>query len=113
MAPGKALAFTAETLKVHTCARPTEEVLFSALSTWELLNLPVDVVLGLPEQLERQCGVTPDFLADALKEFLVQEVGKDVLMRMYDIEEPQYLISATKHYSWPKAAGASRRVTHN
>jgi hypothetical protein len=75
------LAFASSTLKVHTCAKPTEEVLFSSLTVWDLLNLPVDVILELPERLETQCNVSPEFLTTALNPFSVQEIGKDERMK--------------------------------
>ncbi|KAI0031006.1 pyridoxal phosphate-dependent transferase [Vararia minispora EC-137] len=104
MEPRQPLSFASSALRVHTCAQPDKEVLFSSLTIWDLLNLPVDVILDLPELLEKQCGVTPDFLATALNPFSVQENGKDELMKKYGIIEPVYFASATRHYSWPKAA---------
>ena len=105
MEKGQVLDFCAPTLKVYTCGNTTEKVLFSDLKSWDLVNLPVDVILNLPEDLHDQCGVSQDFLGKALKPFLVQEQGKDGLLKKYSVKEPQYLISATRHYSWPKSAG--------
>lgn len=62
-------------------------------------------ILGIGDRLHKQYGVTPEFLDDAMKGFIVQTEGKDVLEKQWGIQSPQYLISATKHYSWPKAAG--------
>jgi hypothetical protein len=108
MDPGEDLAFVADTFTVTVDAKPPK--VFSTLKPWELLNLPPETILDLPEQLERQCGVTEAYLASALKKWLVQEVGKDELIRKFNIKEPHYLISATKHYSWPKAAGGRRLI---
>ena len=108
MEKGEVLEFCAQTLKVYTCGNTTEKVLFSRLSSWELVNLSTDVILSLPEDLHDQCGVSQDFLGKALKPFLVQEQGKDGLLEKYSVKEPQYLISATRHYSWPKSAGKFR-----
>ena len=108
MEKGEVLEFCAQTLKVYTCRNTTEKVLFSRLSSWELVNLSTDVILSLPEDLHDQCGVSQDFLGKALKPFLVQEQGKDGLLKEYTVKEPQYLISATRHYSWPKSAGKFR-----
>ncbi|KAI0746905.1 PLP-dependent transferase [Daedaleopsis nitida] len=125
MEKDKILATAAATLMVHTCAEPDKEVLFSELDPWELLNLPTDVVLDLPAQLYLQCRISATYIGAALKDYLVQETGKDVLMQMFEetfkdkwtfkLKQPQYLISATRHYSWPKAAaltgiGASNMV---
>ena len=108
MEKGEVLEFCAQTLRVYTCRNTTEKVLFSGLSSWELVNLSTDVILSLPEDLHDQCGVSQDFLGKALKPFLVQEQGKDGLLKKYSVKEPQYLISATRHYSWPKSAGKSQ-----
>ena len=108
MEKGEVLEFCAQTLKVYTCGDTTEKVLFSRLSSWELVNLSTDVILSLPEDLHDQCGVSQDFLGKALKPFLVQEQGKDGLLKRFSVKEPQYLISATRHYSWPKSAGKSQ-----
>ena len=108
MEKGQVLDFCAPTLKVFTCKNTKEKVLFSDLKSWDLVNLPVDVILNLPEDLHDQCGVSQDFLGEALKPFLVQEQGKDGLLKKYSVKEPQYLISATRHYSWPKSAGKFR-----
>ena len=108
MEKGEVLEFCAQTLKVYTCGNTTEKVLFSRLSSWELVNLSTDVILSLPEDLHDQCGVSQDFLGKALKPFLVQEQGKDGLLKRFSVKEPQYLISATRYYSWPKSAGKSQ-----
>lgn len=100
------LAFIANDFKVTTCDDPTNPQLLSKLTPWQLLNLTPDVVLGIPDQLTNQYGITSTFLANALSPYLAQTAGKEKLMQMYNIEnEPQYFISNTKHYSWPKAAG--------
>jgi hypothetical protein len=98
---------------VHTCHNPSQEVAFASLSTWDLLNLPVDVILGIPQALHSQCGISQQFLSAAIKEYLVQETGKDELLRAFEVKEPQYLISATRHYSWPKAAGRCLSLLSN
>ena len=105
MEKGQALEFCAPKLKVYTCDNTSEKVLFSGLTSWQLVNLSVDVILSLPVDLHTQCGVSQDFLGKVLKPFLVQEQGKDGLLRKHSVREPQYLISATRHYSWPKSAG--------
>ena len=108
----KPLAFIANGFEVTTCDDPTNPQLLSKLTPWQLLNLNPDVVLGIPDQLNSHYGITSAFLTDALAPYLAQTAGKEKLMQMYDIEsEPQYLVSSTKHYSWPKAAGESSSIT--
>jgi len=105
MDPGQPLAFAANTFRITR--GPLASTLFSQLNTWELLNLSTATILELPEQLQKQCGVTEDFLAYALKLHSIQEIGKTEIMRKFDIQdEPVYFVAATKHYSWPKSAGA-------
>ena len=40
-----------------------------------------------------------------LLEYSIQQTGKDVLEREFDLKPPQYFLSNTRHYSWPKGAG--------
>lgn len=118
----KVLGVATQEFKVYTCAKPDEKVLFVSLEPWDLLNLSTDVILDLPNQLTTQCGITAAYLDKALKQFLVQEIGKDVLMNeftetfkdkwQFKLKQPQYLISATNHYSWPKSAGLLIRATY-
>ncbi|KAH9884505.1 PLP-dependent transferase [Cubamyces lactineus] len=99
------LAFIADSFTVTTCDEPNTPQLLCQLSPWQLLNLTPDIVLGIADRLAADYGITSDFLAKALQPYLAQTTGKDKLMKMYEIEtEPLYLISNTKHYSWPKAA---------
>ncbi|KAI0323562.1 PLP-dependent transferase [Cubamyces sp. BRFM 1775] len=102
----KPLKFIAETFMVKgTCDKPDTPHLLRDLTPWQLLNLTSDIVLGIADQLASQYGITSDFLGKALEPYLVQTTGKVKLMAMYDIkDEPQYFISSTRHYSWPKAA---------
>ena len=102
----KPLAFIVDDFKVTTCDDPDTPKLFRTLDKWSLLNLTTEVILEIPDRLHQQYGITSDFLASALSPYLAQTAGKEKLMQMYDIDcEPQYFISNTKHYSWPKAAG--------
>ena len=102
----KPLAFVANDFKVTTCDKPDTPQLFSTLHPWQLLNLTPSVVLGIADELQSKYGITATFLADALSPYLVQTTGKEKLMSLYNIRhEPQYFISSTKHYSWPKSAG--------
>ncbi|KAJ4197010.1 hypothetical protein NW767_009253 [Fusarium falciforme] len=86
-------------------SHPAPRKLFTDLSTWELLNLRPDVILDLPKELEKQFGITSQFLESALNEFNIQTVGREYLEKKFEIEEPaKYFVSKTRHYSWPKGA---------
>lgn len=46
------------------------------------------------------------FLSDVMKKFTIQSTGKDELEREFGLDLPgQYMLSNTRHYSWPKGAG--------
>ncbi|KAI0325060.1 PLP-dependent transferase [Cubamyces sp. BRFM 1775] len=100
------LKFIADIFMVKgTCDKPDTPQLLRDLTPWQLLNLTSDVVLDIAGQLASQYGITPDFLGNALEPYLAQTTGKEKLMKMYGIkDELLYLVSSTRHYSWPKAA---------
>ncbi|KAI0267000.1 PLP-dependent transferase [Gloeopeniophorella convolvens] len=105
MEDGEPLAFVADSFEVHPCAAPDKSVLFRDLSAWDLLNLRVDEILSLGDRLHEQYGISATFLTATLDKFIIQSTSKDVLVSKFQIEEPpQYLLSNTKHYSWPKSA---------
>ncbi|SPO00097.1 uncharacterized protein DNG_02949 [Cephalotrichum gorgonifer] len=94
-------AFEAETSQ----GGPKKE--FVKLSTWELLNLKPSTVLEIPTRLQAEYSISPSFLQDALMNYLVQSQGKQAIEAKYNIKPGRFLISATKHYSWPKGGGKS------
>lgn len=107
MRPRAALSFTADTFEVHKCATPHELTNFYDLELWDLLNLRPEEILSIPNRLHTQFAITSAFLEKALLPFIVQTTGKDLYEAKYDIEHPfLYFVSSTRHYSWPKAAGA-------
>lgn len=75
------------------------------LTIKELLNLTPSTVLSIPTLLGEKYSISPGFLQDALRPFLVQTTGKDDLERKLKINPGKYMICATKHYSWPKGGG--------
>lgn len=106
MADDGPLNFVSEQFMIHPCYTTTELKLFNSLTTWELLNLRVNEILDIPAQLHKQCGITSTFLENAIAPFILQSIGRDVLEKKYNITQPiQYLITSTKHYSWPKGGG--------
>lgn len=80
------------------------------LSTWELLNLKPKDVLDIPDRLAQEHRISPKFMEKVLLEYSIQQIGKDVLEREFDIKSPQYFLSTTRHYSWPKGAGIATIV---
>ncbi|KAL8284400.1 hypothetical protein RB597_001861 [Gaeumannomyces tritici] len=85
---------------VENCKGETKK--FLELTESELLNLKPDTVLSLPTILAEKYSITAAFLADALKPYLIQTTGKDKLEKLYGIKPGRFMVSATKHYSWPK-----------
>ncbi|KAK4668537.1 uncharacterized protein QC764_708110 [Podospora pseudoanserina] len=81
--------------------------LFTELSTWELLNLKPSTILEIPSTLAEQYSISSTFLQAALKPYLIQTTGKSVIEQKYGFEPGKFLISATKHYSWPKGGAIS------
>ncbi|QRV81992.1 Pyridoxal-dependent decarboxylase conserved domain [Ceratobasidium sp. AG-Ba] len=82
-----------------------EQKLFSEASVWELLNLKPTTVFEIPERLEHEFSISSTFLSNKMNKYLIQSLGRDVLDKKFGIEEPsKYLVSCTKHYSWPKGA---------
>ncbi len=76
------------------------------LDSWTLLNLDLDVIAGLPAALA-EFGISPELLTRALAAYSLQNVGLIAFYRnfMADVAEPPvFLVAATGHYSWPKAA---------
>ncbi|PPR01984.1 hypothetical protein CVT24_011111 [Panaeolus cyanescens] len=104
MMEGKELSFLSESFRIRKC-NTSEEYLFSELSTWELLNLRSKDILDIPDRLHEAFGISAKFLEDSLRPYIIQTTGKDIVERRWGIEHPmQYLITSTKHYSWPKGA---------
>lgn len=89
---------------IETCDGTSKE--FLNCSDWELLNLKVPTVLGLPDQLYATYGISQSFLQSALDPFLVQTLGMESMLSSWKAEaQPRLFVGATRHYSWPKGAG--------
>lgn len=98
------LHFVADTFEVETCSGTKKQ--FTKLSTWELLNLKPDTVLDIPQMLNDKWGISPGFIEKALDRFNIQTIGKGALEERFNIKNPsRYMLSTTRHYSWPKGAG--------
>jgi glutamate/tyrosine decarboxylase-like PLP-dependent enzyme len=77
------------------------------LTPWQLLNLPIDEVLGLAPRVSRVGGLAPSLLDAVMSRHSVQALGLVAFHRRYlgEIEAPVLLAPATAHYSWPKSMG--------
>lgn len=81
----------------------------ASLSDWELLNIPVDDALDLPQRFTRACGIPEDAVRSALDRYAIQQMGMLDFYRtlLPDTPAPAILVPATAHYSWPRGAGLS------
>jgi glutamate/tyrosine decarboxylase-like PLP-dependent enzyme len=78
-------------------------------SAWELLNLPIDVVVNLPARVEEQTGVSPTESASYIAPYSVSALGMAGACQEYIFSAglkalPVLTAPTTKHYSWPKGA---------
>ncbi|OJJ31330.1 hypothetical protein ASPWEDRAFT_747212 [Aspergillus wentii DTO 134E9] len=104
------LQFIKDEFKVHPCSsdlkNPNEKELFVKMDNWTLLNLRPETVLGLPEALGKEFGISTPFLESALEEYNIQTGGRGPLEEYHklpkEMKEMKYLLGTTRHYSWPK-----------
>ncbi|RGP63878.1 hypothetical protein FLONG3_9772 [Fusarium longipes] len=97
------LQFIADRFYASSCFYAPSKTLFKDLQGWDLLNLRSEVILDLPDQLNKQFGITSKFLESALNEFNIQTIGREILEREFKVTKPiKYFVSKTRHYSWPK-----------
>ncbi|KAF5018638.1 hypothetical protein F66182_9388 [Fusarium sp. NRRL 66182] len=98
------LQFIADRFFAPSCHHSSRK-LFKELDGWDLLNLRPDIVLDLPNELNKQFGITSKFLESALNEHNIQTIGRETLEREFGVKKPaKYFVSKTRHYSWPKGA---------
>jgi hypothetical protein len=82
------------------------------MPTWDILNLKVETILDLPDRLNRDYGISSKYLEKVMDQYGIQSLGKEVIEKHFSIEKPaQYMLSSTRHYSWPKGAGMSSHVS--
>lgn len=101
--PLRFLATVQPPFTVEPCIGGSKE--FLRLTDWELLNLKPATVLGLPTSLAEKYSISSSFLQAALKPYVIQTTGKDVLEQTYKLKPGRFLIGSAKHYSWPKSGG--------
>jgi len=105
------LYFISSSFQVLSCTNVRK--LFQDLTVWELLNLRVETVLGLPEAMYEQYGISPKYLQKVLETYSIQTIGREVLENEWRIRKPvQYIVSQTRHYSWPKGGGKPLTITN-
>lgn len=77
-------------------------------SIWDLLNLPIDEVIGLVARIEKETGIDAARVRRAVDDYSVQNVGLVQFHRRFLEDDKQacavVLAPATAHYSWPKSA---------
>ncbi|KAJ6259313.1 pyridoxal-dependent decarboxylase domain protein [Drechslerella dactyloides] len=102
------LQFIKEEFKVAPCKPGSAEKKFIELDNWELLNLRPETVLDLPVRLNKQFGISSDFLTEAVREYNIQTVGRAPLEEYFgkreQVKPMKYFAAKTRHYSWPKSA---------
>ena len=77
------------------------------LDDWDILNLPIDEILAIPDNISSQYDIDISVLGNLVADYSVQSIGFHNILSKYlpDISEaPVSLCSATRHYSWPKGA---------
>jgi len=77
------------------------------LDPWILMNLQVDVILGLPQRIADNYNIEIKDISAAIDPYLLQTLGAVVFNQRYapEASTPVLIGTATKHYSWPKNAG--------
>ncbi|MGH1484926.1 MAG: pyridoxal phosphate-dependent decarboxylase family protein [Cellvibrionaceae bacterium] len=105
----------ARTVTVKTYHKKRVRLL--TLSNWELLNLPVDEVLGLVERIETTKLVTPEAIQAAVEKYALQSIGlmamREQYLDDYNHAKPVICVPKTAHYSWPKGATLIGLGTHS
>ncbi|MGK3987015.1 pyridoxal-dependent decarboxylase [Sorangium sp. So ce136] len=95
----------ARDIAVTTCDGRREPL--RALDAWSLLNLKVDDILALPARLTAEHGIPDSTITAAMARHSLQHLGMQELCRRCGADlplSPVFLVPATKHYSFPKAA---------
>ncbi|KAK6346656.1 hypothetical protein TWF696_006775 [Orbilia brochopaga] len=104
------LKFIGNKFLVQPCKTGSAEKPLIELQLWELLNLRPETVLDLPAKLNKEFGISSEFLAGALEEYNIQTVGRGPLEEYFaehyhePIKPMRYFAAKTRHYSWPKSA---------
>jgi len=78
-------------------------------TAWELLNLPIEEVLALPDRVTAQTKISSARLSGYMSRYTVAALGMAGAFHEYCAQHglrhpPIMTAPATSHYSWPKAA---------
>lgn len=96
----------AKMISVENCKRQRSHLI--NMPTWELLNLPVDEVIGLLSRVEKDSGIDQAIIRHAIDQYSVQNIGLAQFQQRhldsYEQATPLVMVPATAHYSWPKTA---------
>ena len=106
---------SARSVTVETCQGGRARLL--SLSNWELLNLPVDEVMGLVERIESTKLVTAEAVQAAVEKYSLHSIGlmamREQYLDDYNHAKPVICVPKTAHYSWPKGATLIGLGTHS
>jgi glutamate/tyrosine decarboxylase-like PLP-dependent enzyme len=77
-------------------------------SVWQLLNLPIDEVIGLIARIEQVSAIDNAIIRQAVDKYSLQNTGlvefQQRYLETYTQASPVIFVPATAHYSWPKTA---------
>ncbi|XP_033729874.1 L-tyrosine decarboxylase-like [Pecten maximus] len=77
----------------------------SSTSTWDLLNLDLDDIVGLPHEIQRLTRKTATDLKDVINKYTLAHNGFVQFYLMHGLRTaPIIIASAANHFSWGKAA---------
>lgn len=96
----------AKRVTVKTCKGDRHRLI--DLNIWELLNLPIDEVIGLVATIQTVSGIDESIIRHAVDHHSVQNIGlvkfQQYFLDTYAQATPVIFVPATAHYSWPKTA---------
>lgn len=82
-----------------------------SLTLWELLNLEALTILNLPYYLQADYYIPEQVISDAVTPYSVQTIGINAILKKWKLDqEPVFVASITRHYSFPKGAGNAAGV---
>jgi len=109
LAAARANKAAAPILKLQVPLLNGDEKKLADCTAWELLNLPIDAVLGLPALVQKETGIEAPQLAAFLSNHTVSALGMAGACNEYILKRglehlPVMTAPVTNHYSWPKGA---------
>jgi glutamate/tyrosine decarboxylase-like PLP-dependent enzyme len=109
LAAARANKAAAAILKVKVPLLDGQRKNLAACTPWQLLNLPIDAVLGLPALVQKETGIEAPQLAAFMANHTVSALGMAGACNEYILKRgleqlPIMTAPVTNHYSWPKGA---------